>query len=270
MRKYLILFLLLTVAASRAGAYERIISLAPSVTKSLYLLGLENKVIGVTMYCPMGTTKKEIIGNVLEPNIEKIALLKPGLVIVSKEGNRQQTAAQLQNAGMKVYIMDSVGSFDNICGEFIKLGRFLGVDKKASAVVSDARKKIAGVRAKIKGRKPLTVFWEIGAQPLFTVSEGSFVNDFTKFAGGVNIFEKSRSRYPQVSMEEVVSRDPDVILIVTMGDVTEKERTAWLGYRAMKAAKTGRIYVLNDATFTDPTPAAIADGAEKVEALLFP
>lgn len=268
MKKLFLLPLLLLTAG--AGAYDRIVSLAPSVTKSLYLLGLESRVIGITMYCPKGTTEKAVIGNVLEPDIEKIITLKPDLAIVSKEGNREQTADQLRRAGIRVYVMDSVGDFDRICVEFRKLGGYLGESQKASGVVSGAVKRVAALKARAVKRKPLRVFWEVGAQPLVTVSRGSFVDDFTKFAGAVNVFEDSPSRYPQVSREEVVSRDPDAILIVTMGDVTAKEKSAWSGYGAMKAAKSGRIYILDDSTFTDPTPPAIASGAEKVEALLYP
>jgi iron complex transport system substrate-binding protein len=267
MRKLLIFSLILFFAAG-AGAYERIISLAPSVTKSLYLLGLEKKVVGITLYCPPGSGKKEIIGSVLEPNVEKIALLKPDLVIVSKEGNRQQTAEKLTSLGLRIYIMNSVDNFADICSEFTKLGEFTGRGETAKAVVADSRKRISALGEKLKNTKPPRVFWEVGSQPLFTVSGKSFVNDFIELGGGVNIFADAGPRYPEISREEVLKRDPDVIIMVTMGDVTVKEMSEWRRFPALKAVKTGRIYVLHDAVFTDPTPVGIAAGAEMIARLL--
>lgn len=258
----------LLLLAVRAGAYEHIVSLAPSATKSLYQLGLESRVIGITMYCPKGSTKKAVIGNVLEPDIEKIITLKPDLAVVSKEGNRQQTADQLRRAGIRVYIMDAVNSFSEICREFTKLGEFTGQRAEAVKSVESARRRIAALEARRgRGAKP-SVFWEVGSQPLFTVSGKTFVNDFIELGGGVNIFRSAGPRYPQISREEVLRLDPDVIVMVTMGDVTDKEKSEWSRFPSMKAVRNGRIYVLHDAVFTDPTPEGIASGAEKVERLL--
>ena len=259
---FLLLVSLIPLAASAAPT--RIVSLAPSITKSLYLLGAEEQVAGVTIYCPPEAAAKEKIGTILEPNIEAIVALTPDLVIATKEGNSPATVQKLKKLGLQVYVMDSVNSFSDICNGFIDLGSIVGKEEKAQAIVADARHRIETVRSKARSLAPVPVFWEVGAQPLFTVSKNSFVNDFMEFAGGKNIFKETRARYPQISSEEVVRRDPDVIILVDMGDVTSSEKKLWEKFKTLKAVRAGRVHVLNDTRFTDPTPAAIADGVEKL------
>ena len=253
---------------SNAFAYERIISLIPSATKSLYLLGLGDKVSAVTIYCPPEAKNKEKIGTVLDPDIEKIVTLKPDLVVASKEGNREATVVKLRKMGITVYVMDITDNFDQICGGLLQLGAFLKKDKEAAKVITGCRQRIQKLSLKTKNVKPVNIFWEVSANPLFTAGKGSFANDYISFAGGRNIFAGINGRYPQVSREEVVRLDPDAIVIVTMGDVTEKEIAAWMKFSTMKAVKSRSVYTVSETLFTDPTPVSVVESAEKLYAIL--
>jgi len=269
-RFFLIILFVFSAVAAHAAPPRRIISLAPSVTKDLYLLGAGDKVVAVTVYCPPEARKtKEGIGTVQEPNIEKIVSLSPDLVIASREGNREETVATLRKLGISVFVMGSYNNFADICNGFHELGKLIGKEEAAQKIITESRNRIDNVYKTIRGKKPVTVFWEVGAQPLFTVNKNTFVNEFMERAGGINIFGDLPVRYPQISREEVVSRDPDVIMLVTMGDVTTRETRSWGKFTGMKAVKSGRIYVLSDSIFTDPTPVALAEGIEKVAALLY-
>ena len=262
--------ILIFILAPGLYAYERIVSIIPSVTKSLYLLGLEDKIVGVTIYCPPAAKDKEKIGNVLEPDIEKIVSLKPDLVLASEEGNRLVTVNTLKSLGLKVYYTHAVNSIGDIDSDFIKLGRFLGAGAKANDIVRTSQKRIAALKDRKKTGAAPTVFLEVGAQPLFTAGKLCFLNDIIEAAGGKNIFLDTDQRFPQVSREEIIRRDPDVIVLIAMGDVTQNETTSWSEFKGLKAVKTGRIYVVNDSSFTDPTPKSAADAAEKLAALLYP
>jgi len=103
---------------------------------------------------------------------------------------------------------------------------------------------------------------------LFTTSRHSFVNEFIELGGGVNVFSDFNARYPQMSREEVVRLDPDVIIMVSMGDVTMSEKSRWQEFKSLKAVKTGSIFMLDDPIFTNPTTQAIADGAGIIAKLL--
>lgn len=266
--KYVLTVLVFTLLLSNAFAYERIISLIPSVTRSIYLLGLQDNLTAVTIYCPPEAAGKQKIGNVLDPDIEKIISLKPGLVIASKEGNRPETVYKLEKAGIKTYVMGPADSFEQICAEFQKLGRFLDREKQADKVVASCRKRIERLAKRVKGKKPVTLFWEVNAAPIFTAGKNSFVNDYIEFAGGRNIFGGLDSRFPQVSREEVVRLDPDAIILVTMGNLTADEKEAWKKYASMKAVRNGSIYVVNETEFSDPTPVSVTGCAEKLYKIL--
>lgn len=254
-------------AAAQAGP-QRMISLAPSITKSIYLLGAQDRLVAVTVYCPPEASSKEKIGTVYEPNIEKIVSLRPDLVIATKEGNTLAPVETLRKLGVKVYIVEHAANFSEICANFIALGKAIGEEVKAREVVASNEQKLALIKERVKNRKKPSVFWQVGTQPIFTASKKSFVNDFIEFAGGTNIFAELGQRYPQVSLEEVIKRDPDVIIMVSMGGITMQEKARWLSFKSLKAARTGRIYMLDDPIFTNPTPQAVADGAEIVEKLL--
>jgi iron complex transport system substrate-binding protein len=268
MRK--ILFILLCFLSSLCWSKDigKIVCLAPSVTKNLYLLGVEDRVIGITIYCPQGTIKKEKIGTLLEPNIEKIVSLSPDLVIASKEGNVKDSITRLKELGLNTYTMEPCNNFEDICSGFLSLARLVGKEEKALSIITDAKIRIDKVKKETKGKKKLTIFWEVGANPLFTVSRKSFVNEFIEFAGGKNIFDEINMRYPQISREEVMNRDPDVIIIAAMGENFEQEKKYWQSFKSLKAVKNGRVYTLTDTIFTDPTPDAFARGVEKVADIL--
>ena len=266
----LLLFSALSGFAEQAVQPRRIISLIPSVTRSLYLLGLQDEIAAVTMFCPAEARDKEKIGSILEPDIEKIVSLKPDIVIASKEGNRQATLEKLRSLGLRVYVTGKVDSFNEICADFIKLGKFLGRGDKARAVVDDSLRALSELRDKLKSTKPVTIFYEVGAQPLFTSGNKSFANDIIEAAGAKNVFSDISSRFPQVSREEVIRRDPDAIVLVAMGDVNIKEKAQWENFKALKAVKNGRIYFTDDNSFTDPTPRSAADASEKLAEILYP
>jgi iron complex transport system substrate-binding protein len=172
--------------------------------------------------------------------------------------------------GFQVYVMDSSNNFDDICRVFIGLGRFLKLEQKAEDIVNQSKLRVEQVKKRVEKLSKPSVFWEVGAQPMFTVSKKSFVNDFIVFAGGQNIFSELPSRYPQISREEVVLRDPDYIIMVTMGDLGSHELASWAKFKTLKAVKYSRVMCLQESIFTIPTPDAIAAGIEKISGILHP
>jgi iron complex transport system substrate-binding protein len=114
------------------------------------------------------------------------------------------------------------------------------------------------------------VFWQVGANPIFTVSGKSFVNEFMALSGAENIFWGLGARYPQVTREAVVAANPDTIIIVTMDGEMSTEKTNWARFEQMNAVKNGRVFFVNDMMFDNPTPVAIAEGVEKLLPMLYP
>lgn len=263
------LFLIICTAAAALAADVRIVSLAPATTRSLYELGLDSAVVGITTFCPPGTTAKTVIGTLWEPNIEKIAMLKPDLVIASKEGNKKSTAAALKNLGLKVMVLEAPRSFDEICATTRALGAALGRRQAADAVIAAARARLASVsarRAAHAGR--LRVFWEVGDRPLFSVGAQSFMHEYNTYLCTENIFGGITAPYPQVSREEVLRRAPDVIFVIAMAGMSAREQREWDKYPAVPAVSNHRVFFVENQDFLAPTPLNFAAGTEYFEHLL--
>lgn len=256
---------------SYAQQPQRIVSLAPSITESLYRLGAEDKIVGLTIYSPPSLTdKKEKVGTLLEPNLEKIVSLSPDLVLATAQGNRPQTIAKLRNLGMKVFVFKASRSFFEICQNFLKLAELIGKTKEAEEIISEVESKINLIKKRVKDTSQVKVFWEVGSNPLVTTSKQSFTNELIDFAGGINIFADLPAPYAVVSREEVVRRNPEVIILVTMGYVTTEEARFWSKFNMVKAVKNKRIYVIDSYKVSQPTPWIFATGLEEVAKLLHP
>lgn len=248
---------------------QRIISLGPAITEELFLLGASDRLVGCTVYCqrPEEAKKKEKIGTVIEVNLEKIIALQPDVVLAASLTN-PKAIELLKNLGIKVIEFPDARNFSEICSSFLELGRIVGREKEAEEIIKTAGNKVNALAAKLQGLPKPRVFIQVGAKPLVTVTEDSFVNDFIEFSGGINIAEGIM--YPRYSREKVLESNPEVIFIVTMGINGEKERETWQGYRALKAARDNRIYILDSYWLCSPTPVSFVEALEIIAGLLHP
>ncbi len=248
---------------------RRIVSLAPSLTESLYLLGAGERIVGVTIFAdiPAEVKEKEKVGTMLAPGIEKIVSLNPDLVLITQEGNRPQTMDKLRRLGVKVFVIGESKSFSDIGEHFLLLGKVVGQEKKAEGIMAKASGKIIKVRETVGDLPPVRVFWQIGADPIITVAEGTFIDEMIRMAGGINIARRSRIRYPRYSREAVIKENPQVIFLVTTGEESARhQEEEWRRFRQLKS----RIYHLDPNLVHRPTPLAFAEGLEKVAELLHP
>ncbi len=268
----IVFIVLLVLSSAMADQSKRIISLAPSITESLYQLGAEEDLIGLTSYCnyPPETKTKETIGTLINPNIEKIYSLSPDLVLAANGINRSQTIEKLRDLGLKVIALDECNSFDEVAKNFIRLGKLTQREEKARDIVRATEKEVNSIAKRTKGAPSVKVFWEVGARPLVSAGGKSFANEFIEYSGGINIFADTSIRYPRVSREEVLSKNPQVIILVTMGDVTGKERTYWQKFKDLEATKNNRIYVVDADKVCRPTPISFLAGLKEVARLLHP
>ncbi len=270
---YSFAFLLILLSASLFGeesvSAKRIISLGPTVTENLYLLGAGNYLIADTVYCkrPPDADKKEKIGTVTQVNSERIMSLKPDLVIATALTKPEQVK-KLENLSLRVKVFPNPKNYSELCANFIKLGKLVGKEKTANDIVNMSRLKVNTVKAKIKNYPRPKVFIQIGAKPLFTATKTSFVNDFIDFAGGINIAANAETGI--YSREIVLKANPDVILIVTMGITGDREKRIWEKYKTVNAVKNGRLYVIDSYKACSPTPETFVEALEEIVRCLHP
>ena len=259
---FLLLFFLLFTSHAYGTGYNRIVSLAPSVTNNLYELGLGYRIVGITVHCPQFEESVAIatIGTMQTPNIERIVSLNPDIIVATKDGNLRQTTENLQRLGFEVYTMGTAATFEEISSNMLNLATKLGRAEIAEKTVAQARKRLDNLR-ETKLPPCLKIFWVIGARPLITAGHLSIVNNFHNYIGGTNIFNNLNMRYPPISAEEVLNRNPDIILLMDMGDISNREIRRWRRYRSLPAVKSNSIFMVSPDIFNF-TPSAFAEGAE--------
>lgn len=248
---------------------QRIVSLAPSITEELYLLGVQDMLVANTIYCnkPENAKKKEKVGNVIEANIEKIISLKPDLVLASTLIN-PKTKEKLENLKIRVITLSPPKSFVEICEQFIELGRILGKEHKAEEIVYRAKKDISSIKKRINKLSNPKVLVQVGTKPLWVAPKDSFVNDIIKIAGGINVGPSGENGL--YSREEVLKQNPDIIIITTMGIVGLEEKKLWQKYRTINAVKNNRIYIVDSDKLCSPTPLSFVKILEEIVKILHP
>jgi len=265
--KKILIFLLIffSFSCSLFAEYKRIISLAPSATESLYELGLDKELIANTVYCSNGNFNKEKIGTVTEPNIEKIIALNPDLIVATKEGNYKTVIEKLIRLKLVVYVMEPYSDFEDVCNNFQQLADYLNKSDEAKEIISDVKKEISNLSNENKDKNQEKIFWEVGANPIFTVGNKSFVNEYNKYINGINIFGNIDMRYPNISVESVIEKNPDIILLVNMGDVSDKEIIKWNKYKNITAVKNNKIFLLEADDIFTPTPKKFLNGIKVLQ-----
>lgn len=231
------LLLSLLFASPAFAQPKRIVSIAPSFTEILYALGAGPDVVGTTLYCdyPPAALKTEKIGDVLNPNVEKIISLKPDVVFA---GNwKWNVPEKLRAAGIHVVEVPDAQSLEDIFNRFKLIGLNINKKKQASKLIHAMQTQMAEIRARA-GRNPTKkVYMEIDAGN-WTVGGPSYLTEILKVAGAKNVFEDRTEPYLTVTMESIVARDPDLILSLSR---TKKEYQDLPAWRALRAVQSGRI-----------------------------
>ncbi|MCX5710965.1 MAG: helical backbone metal receptor [Candidatus Omnitrophica bacterium] len=257
------------------GAYtienypKRIISLAPSITEELYLLEAQDFLVGNTTYCvtPPAARYKEKVGSITRVDLERIVGLNPDLVLATSLTN-SKTIQKLKSLNIEVKLFPAPKNFTSLCDQFLELGKAVGKEPEAKEIVKTAEEKVARIKSMTAMLIKPKVFIEIGAKPLFTANRDYIINDFVKLAGGKNIAEDSKIH--AYSKEEVLRKNADIILIVTMGFAGGTEKEAWQKFKMLNAVKHDRIYIIDSQKICGPTPVTFVKTLEEISALLHP
>lgn len=260
MRK--IIFITLLLLGLSYGRELRIVSISPYVTENLYLLGEGKNIIGLTLQDnKIYREGKEIIGSMLEPNIEKIVSLKPDIVIASEEGNRIENVRKLETLGIKTLTLPQLFSYREIFKNFLKLAEITGKKRYGEKIVKEAEKKLK----KIKFKKRKNVFFILGLKPLITTGKKTFINDIILISGGTNIFGEINRKWIQVNIEEVIKRNPDAIIYIEMGENFNRYLERLNG---VKAVKNRKILKIEPYKIASPTPESFVDACIQINKFL--
>lgn len=261
-------FLVVLAFQSLAQYPKRIISLAPSVTKSLYWLDAGNLLAGCTSFCILqDPNDAEVVATAVKVNLEKAVLLKPDLIITTSLTD-PETVRTFEKLGIEVLNFPYPRSFDEICRNIQILGKKIGKEKLADQRLASTRENLEIVKSKVphRAQKP-KIFFQIGADPLFTAVPNTFMQDFIDFAGCVNI--ASDLKTGSITRETVLVRDPDVIMVLMMGSVSQEEKSKWEIYKNLKAVKNHKVFMVDDEKTCSPTPELFVEALDEMIGLIY-
>ncbi len=232
---------------------ERVISLAPSITENIYLLGAEDKLVGCTSYCTQAVSDGvEQVGSTVNVNVEKVFALQPDLVLAMQLTKPQDLAA-MKKLGIKVEMIPSPKSFDEICDQTIYIGKLIGSEDAAQTIIGQTKHTVDSLKQLcLQFSEPHKIFFQIGANPIFTVLENTFMNDYILFCNGENIANGMTKG--TMTRESILVRNPDVIIVATMGGFGIEEQNIWKSYSGISAAKNNKVFLINAETACSPTP----------------
>jgi len=249
---------------------ERLVSIGPSLTAFLFALGAGPRVVGVDDFSdePAEAATREHVGGI-KVNFEKVVALKPDLVFSVKFSDG--TIEKLQAASLNVLVVDPQSVFD-VAKTATLLGKAVGADGEALAQSIQQRVDAVKTKTATVATRP-RVYHEIDASDpakIFTVGPGSYINDLIDIAGGVNIAARAASAYPQLSAEEILRSDPEIIVLAADAySAKPADVAARQGWSVIAAVKNGRIFSIEPNLINRPGP-RVGEAAEAYAKLVHP
>jgi iron complex transport system substrate-binding protein len=202
--------------------------------------------------------------------VERTISLNPDLILATAAGNPREFVDRMESLGLSVYTVFPK-DFDGILRSITHIAMVTGRERWGARVIGEMRSRKERILQLTRGRNKPKVFFQIGTTPLVTVGEGSFADDLISLAGGRNIAGGEPVKYPRYSIEEVLVKAPDVIVITSMdpkgnsGKLTEQ----WNRWETIPAVQQGRVFVIDSDLVDLPSP-RIIDGLEAIAAILHP
>lgn len=255
-----------------APSPKKIVSLAPGITEILYGLGLDGEIAGVTIYCnyPEAARLKPKIGGFTNISVEKILSLNPDLIIGTADGNSKETVMRLESLGMPVYVTNPK-TLDEILGMVLAIGRITGKEREAKKLTLDLKNRVKNLSSLVNGRRKRSVFFQVGGEPIITVGRDTVHNQLITLAGGVNIAGGEKTLYPRYSVEEVIARQPEVIILTSMKYETDVS-TIWNKWRKwphIPAVRDNRLHII-DTDLIDRSSPRIVDALAEMVKIIHP
>jgi iron complex transport system substrate-binding protein len=265
--------------ARRAGPPQRIVSLSPNLTETLFALGLGERVVGVTAYCayPPEAANLPRVGGQMDANPEAIAALRPDLVVLFDY--QEKIGRQVAAIGTPTLIVPGK-SLDDILALVERLGEACAVPDNARRLRADMETRIQAVRRRVAERPRPGVLVSVDRPPgkpvgsLYLAGDDGYFDTLIDYAGGRNVCAGIGIAYPLIPAESIAEMNPDVIIDLCTGAVGQGHRPEtlaadWAVLRGVEAVKTGRVHVLTETYATVPGPRTV-DFLEHLAALLHP
>ncbi len=221
----------------------RIVSLAPSVTETLFALNAGSSVVGVSDYCDYPPEVRSLprVGSFLTPNLEAIIAVRPTLVIGLWLSSDVRQIRALKSMGYPVLLVRD-GSLEEIDNSIEAVGARIGREAEAHHLVAQIRAQIAAVRERLATAKSERALMLVGHQPIVAVGRGTYLDELLQIAHAENIAAAANEEWPHLSMEYIIAMRPEVILDGSMGNDPSSSSNFWEKYPTIPAVRERRVF----------------------------
>jgi iron complex transport system substrate-binding protein len=259
---------LLSPGQGQAAVPKKIVSLAPSVTETIFALGFGDRLVGVTTYCdyPAEARKLPKIGDFMNPSLEAVIAKKPDLVIGVTGATDPVKAREMERLGLKVVLV-SVANLSDVLASISAIAALLGNAKAGEKLVAKIRAQVEDVKKRIAPAARLKVLLVVGVHPVIAVGGKNFIDELIAMAGGENIVGSAAQPWLNLPDELVVAKAPEVIIEAGMGSEREKSSKRWGDLKSVPAVREGRVYSYPSDKILRPGPRfgeALADLARLI------
>lgn len=246
MRALLVLCLLLTMPLQAA---ERVISLAPSMSEIMLELGAADLLVGVLDggERPAALAQVPSVGRYGQVELETLLSLKPDLILLWPDSVPRHVRAQLEQFGIPTYVAQP-RDLDSLALQFGEIGARIGRPEQGRELQQRFSEGLARLRQRYARERPLAVFYQVWDKPLYTVGGGQIISDALRVCGARNLFADLRLSAPQVGIEAVLQRDPDVII-----GGSGAELAIWKAWPQMTAVRLAQLWTVPDKGLERPS-----------------
>ncbi|MCQ1528445.1 ABC transporter substrate-binding protein [Lutispora saccharofermentans] len=227
---------------------EKIVSLSPTNTEIVFALGAGKKLVGVTSFCdyPEEAKSVEVIGDFENPNIEMIKKVNPDVVLAG--GYIQEDIIEALE-GLDIPVISTEASdIDSIFDSIAMIGKLVGAEANAEEIINNMHKSIDNIKSKVGGKDRPKVFYLVWKDPIFTVGQGTFINEIIQIAGGRNIAEETQG-WSKYSPEELIKQNPDILIAsyhATDEGMRKEDFEKDDFFQKLECVKKGNIHIMSD------------------------
>lgn len=250
---------------------DRIVSLIPSATETIIALGAGDRLVARTEYdIDPALSDLPLVRGGLTPSLEQLTMLNPDLVVAWPDNMTRSVSGRLTDLGIELYAPQAQ-SLDDIYRTTRELGQMLGLEEQADSLNGAITAELESLRGAVAGRERPAVFYVVWHDPPTTAGPGTYIHELIEIVGGRNVFADAPALWPQVSMEEIVRRQPDLLILpVGEGPRLELERLrAMVGWRELQAVRDGNVVHIDASLLNRPGP-NVTEAARRLARILHP
>lgn len=229
--------------SSSAGVQPRIVTLAPNLTELVFAAGAGDTLVGVSAYSDFPPPARELplVGDAFTLDQERLALLKPDILIAWQSGTPAHVIDRLRALGFRVEVLRTRRLAD-VAAALRRIGELTGHVSEADLAARQFETELQAIAAPYAGADPISVFYQVSARPLYTVNGEHYVSELIGLCGGTNVFGDLGDLAPAVDVEAVVDRDPEVILAST--DEGREAFAVWSRWPALAANRYDNLFLM--------------------------